>query len=225
MAAAEARALRVSDLSRVQRFAAAVRDTSHDENRTRTIALPGIPEAMSQIAVPLVVQGQVLGVLFAESHTRFTFTAEDESALVVVAGQVGAALTLAETLAEDPQEAPQPSGGPREAREAPFQVTHHVFDDSVFIDNEYLIKGVSGRLLVFFLEAYRREGRRDFTNRELRLARALRLPDLKDNLETRLLLLRRRLEERRGPVRLLPAGRGRVTLQVSGQPSIEHVHG
>lgn len=225
LAAAEARALRVSDLSRVQRFAAAVRDTSHDENRTRTIALPGIPEAMSQIAAPLMAQGQVLGVLFAESRTRFTFTAEDESALVIVAGQIGAALALAETLAEDPQELSQASAGSREPKGAPFQVTHHVFDDSVFIDNEYLIKGVSGRLLVFFLETYRREGRRDFTNRELRLAKALRLPDIKDNLETRLLLLRRRLEERRAPVRLAPAGRGRVALHVLGEPSIEHVQG
>ncbi len=95
----------------------------------------------------------------------------------------------------------------------------------MFIDNEYLIKGVSGRLLVFLLEAYQRDGRRDFTNRELRLARPLRLPDIKDNLETRLLLLRRRLEERGAPVRLERAGRGRVVLQVLGEPSIEHVPG
>ena len=110
----------------------------------------------------------------------------------------------------------------REPTGRTFRVTHHAIDDSVFIDDEYVIKGVPGRLLMFFLEAHR-GGRRDFTNRELRMSGALRLPDLKDNLETRLLLLRRRLEEKRSPVRLVRSGRGRITLELQGEPVLEQV--
>jgi adenylate cyclase len=85
------------------------------------------------------------------------------------------------------------------------------FDDSVFIDGEYLIKGVSGL----------QEGRADFTNREMRLSDELRLPDFKDNLETRLLLLRRRLEEKAAPIRLLRTGRGKLRLEMAGPALLE----
>ncbi|MFD1809945.1 hypothetical protein ACFSHQ_23570, partial [Gemmobacter lanyuensis] len=42
------------------------------------------------------------------------------------------------------------------------------------------------------------------------------MPDFKDNLETRLLLLRRRLEEKQAPLRLERIARGRLRLDVAG---------
>ena len=64
-------------------------------------------------------------------------------------------------------------------------------------------------------------GRTDFTNREVRRDPSLRLPEFKDNLETRLILLRRRLEERGGPIRLSRPDRGQIRLECDGMPEIE----
>jgi len=220
-AASEGRIIRVSDLSRIKRFAAAISGSASDENRTRAIAVPGMPDSMSQIAVPLLAQGRVQGVLFAESRARLAFTSEDEAALNIVARQIAASWMLAERMAGESHEVPAVQLR-TEPSDRTFRVTYHAVDDSVFIDDEYVIKGVPGRLLIFFLEACR-GGRRDFTNRELRMSATLRLPDIKDNLETRLLLLRRRLEEKRSPVRLVRSGRGRVTLELQGAPVLHRV--
>lgn len=216
MAASERRSVRVSDMSRVRRFGSAVQASSAEENRTRTIALPGMAHAMSQVALPMIAQGGLRGVLFLESSRRLAFSGDDEAALAIIAAQAAAALALAESEgSEGPSIAPPAAKAPA-ATGRPFRVVHHAYDDSVFIDNEYLIKGVPGRLLMHLLRIHLREGRTDFTNREIRLADALRLPDIKDNLETRLLLLRRRLEEKAAPIRLPRIGRGRVRLELAG---------
>lgn len=214
-AAAERRPVRISDMSRIRRYGSAARGPSAEEDRTRTIALPGMPEAMSQVALPMIAQGALRGVLFLESTERLAFTKEIEASLSIIAAHGAAALALAENEESDEQSAVTPVDVSRPMTGHPVNVVHHAYDDSVFIDNEYLIKGVPGRLLVHLLGLHLREGRVEFTNREIRLSDNLRLPDFKDNLETRLLLLRRRLEEKDAPIRLVQTGRGRFRLELA----------
>jgi len=219
LAAQDRRLLRVGDASRIRRYGAAIVASSEQEARTRSVALPRLPDALSQLAVPMEAQGRLQGVLFLESTRRLAFDVEDGLALTLIARQLATAVTLVEAEAQDAtaagvQGAP-PAGGGRAV-----QVVHHAQDDSVFIEHEYLVKGVPGRLLMWMLDAYLASGRRDFTNREIRADAALRLPDLKDNLETRLLLLQRRLEEKRAPVRLLRPARGRIRLEVGGNLAV-----
>lgn len=221
VAAAQSCTVRLCDMSRGRRFAAAVLAAS-GEDAARTIPLPGLAVPQSQIAVPLVSLGKVRGVLFSEDARRFRFRRSDEDALAMIAAQLAACLRLSElenAAAPAPMNAASPNQGPQ------FHVRYHGFDDSLFIDGNYVIKGVPGRLLFHFLQAHAETGRTDFTNRELRLDGTLRLPDLKDNLETRLILLRRRLAEKNLPVQLSRPGRGHIRLELSGAPKLEIMPG
>jgi len=91
-------------------------------------------------------------------------------------------------------------------------VRHYEADGSVFLEDDYLIKGVAGAVLWKLLRDHARDGRTEFTNRELRLAPEIGLPEIGDNLEARLVLLTRRLVDRQACVRLEKTGRGRFRL-------------
>lgn len=216
-AATSGQTIKVSDMSRVRRFGEAIAlESEGAENATRTIAFPQLPTAMSQIAVPMTAGGTVLGVLFIESPERLACREEDEAALEILAGQAASALRASEREAAAAElrpaaRLPEPIAVGRDVR-----VVHHRFDDSVFVDGTYIVKGVAGTLLRLMLEWHRSDGRSEFTNREMRLAVGARMPEIKDNLETRLLLLRRRLEEKQAPIRLVRVGRGRVRLEAEG---------
>jgi len=101
------------------------------------------------------------------------------------------------------------------------RVRFYEVDGSTFIDGDYLIKGVAGRLLWALLAHHQREGRVEFTNREMRLDPSLDLPAYRDNFESRLILLKRRLDEQEAPVRIDKTSRGCFRLVVDGPLLLE----
>jgi adenylate cyclase len=179
------------------------------------IPLPGLADSRSQLAAPIVAGGELLGVLYVESPQDLRFSYDDEDVLVALAAQLGNAIRALHESEDraDPGTATAPGAAP--AAGAPVTVRHFAADDSVFLGEDYLIKGVAGAILRKLVAEYLRDGRTEFTNRELRLDPSIRLPDLSDNLEARLVLLHRRLAERSGALLLEKSGRGRFRLRVN----------
>jgi adenylate cyclase len=86
-----------------------------------------------------------------------------------------------------------------------------------------LIKGLPGRILWLVLTLRETEGRSTFSNRELRLHPFLKLPSFKDNLETRLLMLQRRLDDKGLAFRLQREQRGRLHVACDASLELEKV--
>jgi GAF domain-containing protein len=179
------------------------------------IPYPGLAQPHSQLAVPVLTMGRLAGVLFVESPCDLQFSFEDEDMLVAMAGHLGAVLDLLQTATES-AEPPEPSRGSAvPAAGVPLQVRHFPVNDSVFVDDRYLIKGVAGAILCKVLRDHLQHGRTEFSNRELRLDPSIGLPDISDNLEARLVLLQRRLAEHGPHLRIEKTGRGRFRLALT----------
>ncbi|MCH8179045.1 MAG: GAF domain-containing protein [Proteobacteria bacterium] len=233
LAAREGTPLRIGHMTMWQTYARAIRQRSEDLGLDgalcHDIPLPGLAEPRSQLAVPLRLLGRVVGVLLVESTQDQHFSHDDEDALVSVAAPLALSLSLlqphetASAAAERPPEAasdtraaPAPSEHTAPADHTRLvTVHHHPHTDSIFLDQDYLIKGVAGAILWRLVNEWAQQGRQDFSNRELRMDPGLRLPDVTDNLEARLILLQRRLAERAAPLQIVKTGRGRFRLEVA----------
>jgi adenylate cyclase len=216
VAAQRRQVVAISNLARSRAMRTAVRESLGDLP-AREIALPGLEAAQSVAAVPLVVHGSLMGVLFLESERAHDFGPHNERILRILGGHL--ATTLAALERDRHETAPDrvEPASPAPARGDAVAVSYYQADDSVFVGGEYLVKGVPGRILWKLLREHAADERALFTNRELRLDERLGLPPGNDNLEARLLVLRRRLDGRDGPIRLERTGRGQLTLHV-GQP-------
>ncbi len=216
LAAARRQSVRVTHMARDLRYAQASRGTTASRGVSE-IPLPALVSTQSQLVTPMLSRHELVGVVVLESERIGAFQPEDECLVGILASQVASAMTLLvgghERGAEETSDADL--GVAAGAAVAPAVVKYYRDDESVFLDNEYLIKGVAGGILWRLLRQYVDEGREEFSNRELRLDSSLALPDIKDNLEARLILLRKRLEERCDYLRIEKVARGRFRLNVS----------
>lgn len=178
------------------------------------IPLPGLPNAASQMAIPIVAGDRLLGAIYVESQADLHFGYDEEDALVVFAAQLGLAIQHRQMTDDVPDEMPLTERPSMPLQGAPLTVRHFAANDSVFVDDDYLIKGVAGAILWALLNDFTQRGRTSFTNKGLRVDSRIRLPGASDNLEARLVLLQRRLAERNAGIAIAKAGRGRFTLTV-----------
>ena len=236
VAARERTPVRITHMTNASLYSQAMRSSFEanmpDIEAVTEIPYPGLAEPHSQLAVPVLSAGRLMGVLFVESPHDLQFGFEDEDVLVAIAGHLGATIDLLQAGTDAPEanaNAPSSAHTARAAALVPappeqaLRLRRFAGNDSVFIGDSYLIKGVAGAILWKLLTDFSRQGRTEFSNRELRLDPSIRLPDVSDNLEARLVLLRRRLEEQSPHIRIEKTGRGRFTLVVTRPVSLVEV--
>lgn len=170
-------------------------------------------EPQSPLAMPLRSLGRVRGMLVVEAPSARHPALADEDTLASIAVPLALSLSLLEPAQPSLAEAlPALEGMP-----PPIEVRHHAATGSTFLNGRYLIRGVAGAILWKMVREAASSGRQEFCNRELRLDPSLGLPDVVDNLETRLLMLRKRLAEHQAPLQIDKVGRGRVALRWQGR--------
>jgi adenylate cyclase len=192
----------------------------------RRIPLPGLANPESQLGIPLLVRNELVGVLSIESDVPYRFHVEDKATIELLGSYLAIAIQnmqLQERTtesAEAPSHAPvrrgaRPQPASRDERASRRDLVYYAADECILLDGEYLIRSLPARILWRLLTERQTTGRQEFTNRELRLDKSLNLPEWKDNLESRLLLLRRRLEQKAPDIRLVPRARGRFALELA----------
>jgi adenylate cyclase len=183
------------------------------------LPLPGLRDAESSLAVPLVRGHRAVGVFCLQSARSGAFTASSERTVLIVARHLAAMMSVLGVGEHDVELSTQ--RGPVGSRALVTRVKYFESDGSIFLDDEYLIKGVAGRILWRVLSNYTADHRDEFSSKEIRLDPEVGLPALKDNLEARLIALRKRLQERTNTLRIEKTGRGRFRLEVSRELVLE----
>jgi adenylate cyclase len=232
---AEARKpIRISGLMRGMLYAFAMHRDAADAAvgvSRRRIPMPGLANPESQLGIPLLVRGELVGVLCLESDIPYRFHAEDKASIELLGSYLAIAvqnMQLQERSVETAEPAtnapirrvarpPAPVSAERPSRR---DIVYYAADECILLDGEYLIRSLPAKILWRLLTERQTTGRQEFTNRELRLDKSLNLPDWKDNLESRLLLLRRRLQQKSPDIRLVPRARGRFALELGCEVSL-----
>ncbi|HET9468470.1 MAG TPA: GAF domain-containing protein [Vicinamibacterales bacterium] len=214
-AARDRQVLRFSTLDADLAYGRAIRREAASDHKCEDIKLPGLPDAKSVLAIPLTVGDRLIGVLSAEDRDPMRFGEWHEAYLQIVANQIALGIDRMQSAEPEISQAVAPDAAPPALTTSrPTRtLTYYRKDDAIFVDGEYLIRNIPARILWKLLSESQRTGRSEFTNREVRLDESLGLPPVKDNFESRLILLRHRLQEKCPGVQIVSTGRGRFALQ------------
>jgi adenylate cyclase len=223
VAAREKVAIRIDHMSTEYLYSSVVRDRLRAEAgqsavQGQGVSFPGLTRPESQIALPMIWDGKLTGVVFAESPLPLRFLHEEEDTLGCIASALAA---HAAALAADDDGLQTPAPRAAGSFETTLPLRRFAADDSIFAGGDYIIKGVAGAILWKLVRSYLATGVCEFSNRELRLSPELRLPSHAENLEARLVLLERRLREKALPIQMEKTGRGRFRLVVQANITLQ----
>jgi hypothetical protein len=195
--------------------------------RPTRIPFPGLANPESQLGIPLLMRGDLVGVLCLESDVPYRFHEEDKAAIELLGSYIALAIQNMQMYERSSDPAPDQVSAvaaPEKPVNGRREIAFYESDECILIDGEYLIRSLPARILWKLLTIKNETGRSEFTNRELRLDKSLNLPGWKDNLESRLLLLRRRLQEKcSNDIRLVPLARGRFGLELGCELTLRRI--
>jgi transcriptional regulator with GAF, ATPase, and Fis domain len=104
MVAEKRRLLHVNNLGQQRSYAAAQRRQMVKAGRGAelgdAVPVPGLPNAESQIAIPLLIGDELIGVFSIESAVPQTFDADDRGLVLIVANQIASAIRNAQLYEE-----------------------------------------------------------------------------------------------------------------------------
>jgi GAF domain-containing protein len=223
--ARERRLIRLTSLEADLRYGRAIRREAAAGERAveAEIPLPGLKDGQSLLAIPLTIGDRLVGVIAAEDRDPMRFSEWHEAYLEIIANQIALGIDRMIERGDEAAEAglalesaqyPAPAAAGMSAIcRAKRRLTYYRNDDAIFVDDEYLIRNIPARILWKVLGESQRTGRTEFSNREMRVDASLGLPPVKDNFESRLILLRHRLQQKCPDLQIVSTGRGRFALR------------
>ena len=94
--------MRLGNLSQTRAYVDAIKREVREAGEEQTLgpvpALPGLPNAESQVAIPLLIEERLVGVFFVESVERRVFTERDETLIAIVANLCASAIHNAQSF-------------------------------------------------------------------------------------------------------------------------------
>ena len=177
MAASRCVPMRVGSLRQMVKYSTSVRHSvrspRHHRARSERSRYRDSRTQRAGIAVPAMVLGQLVGVLVARARSgcgsatptrRFSASSPE-----VVASAIE--IDAAQERAHGTASVPHGGGAGAEARGGDVDrdgvCASSMSTGALFLDGDYLIKGVAGRILWVLLGHYERDGREEFTNKEV----------------------------------------------------------